>query len=196
MTLLSVFSLFGQSNQDSTDVDSGISKSFLEFEKTENERQLFIKEMIELDSILEQENYLDNIKLFKPKKLSVTLKDNIIKLDFPQIFCVDYFKLRKQEKINNIERLRVNDKLVVYCRDIASDLDIFPKRTGNIEEDCKIYLKTIKQLLSKNQNILEGFNYKKYIQLEKSRNIKTHAKRFVFRKRFLKFLNEEYYVSI
>jgi hypothetical protein len=171
-------------------------ESFSSFEEDERQREIFIKELMELDSILQFEDYLDRINQFKPTKLTIKVTNGIISLDFAQLYCKDYGKSINDQKIPNIERLRLNQKLRIYCRDIASDLDVFPKRTGDLSQDCKNYLEAIKKLVSENQEVLKGLTFDDYQKLEESKKITTDSERFLFRKKFLQFLNEKYYVSI
>ena len=171
-------------------------ESFTSFEEDERQREIFINELIELDSILQFDDYLERINQFKPVKLTIKITDGIISLDFAQVYCKDYGKLKNDQKIPNIEKLRQNQKLRIYCRDIASDLDVFPKRTGNLSQDCKNYLEAIKILVSENREVLGGLTFSDYQLLEESKNIETDSERFLFRKKFLKFLNQKYYVSI
>ncbi|MDR7127686.1 hypothetical protein J2X69_000014 [Algoriphagus sp. 4150] len=194
--LLNNNKIFGQVNQDSTFIDSNILRPFSEFEEIENEKEEFIQELLQLDSLLQFENYLDRIHLLKFKKLSVDIKNGVINLDFSEIYCKEYSKLNSEDQIPNIEVLRAKKKVSFYCRSIASDLDVFPKRTGNLEKDCELYSKAIKKLITANQEVLQGWSYEKYLRLEVSRNINTSSEKFVFRKKFLKFLHEKYYVYI
>ncbi|WP_299224103.1 hypothetical protein [uncultured Psychroserpens sp.] len=169
--------------------------SFKDFEKTEKERDLFIQEVIELDSLLNSENYIEKVRLLESQKLSITIDNEVIKLDFSQMFCDDLSSLSENKKTENINKLRNEKKLSLTCRGIASDIDIFPTRTGNLSKDSKTYLETIKKLINENQHIIIGMTYKDYLKLEQNKNITTDSKRFIFRKKFLKFLNSEYNVS-
>ncbi|WP_394970358.1 hypothetical protein [uncultured Croceitalea sp.] len=181
------------SEQDKT---SPLISSFSEFENTENERDKFKREIIQLDSLAQGNNYLGRIKNFEPKIISVNIQNGILKIDFAQLFCEDYKQLQKENVIPNLERLRKNDLLKINCRGLASDLDIFPARTGNLATDSKTYLETIKVIIEGNKEKLEGLTYEQYLGMEGKRDIDTDSKRFVFRKRFLKFLSSKYYVSI
>ena len=172
-----------------------IRASLKKFEKTESDREIFIQEMINLDSLLQFDDYLDRVLELKTKKLKISVNDGIVKLDFIQLFCVDYDKLKNENRIPNVENLRSRRKLTIYCRNIASDLDIFPRRTGSLTQDCIVYLKAIEQIVNEHERIL-GINFTDYKEIEAERNITSESKKFIFRKRFIKFLNEKYHVGI
>jgi len=171
-------------------------QDFLEFERQELEKELFIKELIEFDSLLQYDNYYELAKEYKPRNITIKTANKIISLDFAQIYCKEYEALKKEKRIQNIENLRISNKLIIRCRDIASDLDVFPIRTGNLDQDCINYLAAIKQLVKENSDTLNGFTIDDYKKLEQSKNITTNSNKFIFRKKFLKFLNQRYYVSI
>lgn len=185
--------LHSQTNPDTTVIDSLFLYSFLEFQEEEKERAAFIAEVLALDSLIIGNDYLNKIQQFHSEKLSIDIKNKIISLDFPGMYDADFRHLNSERLIPNISQLSESKELKVFYRGIASDIDVLPRSVGNIQADCKILLKTIKNLIRDNENISKALNYSAYLNLEVKQGFNTDSDRLYFRKNFIKFLHAEFH---
>ncbi len=168
---------------------------FPDFKNREEQRERFIQELIQLDSILQYDDYLRRVPRMKWETLTIEIKKKVLNLEFPDMFCKDYRTLLGEDKLKNLQRLKDEGKLVAYCRGVASDLDVLPQRSGDIKKDCETYLALIKKIINNYKNDLGGLTFEGYMEMERNENISNDSKRFSFRKMFLQFLNETYHVS-